>query len=248
MNNFAQQVIVTSIAIILLSACSKAFPKKVNPENLLNVKEFAEKLILDDEFQLLLKSINTGTMQLNQLEIYNLNDINKIDSATKIEITHVVEKFKGDLVNFLINHESFVRQNHIDRIKILEFIKDSILSTSYLEDKSHISMQQISANNLLLNNSTLSNQQKFKTLDAKLRNKSSEITSKVIISCAIGTMIGAIGYYQSAIDDIAYIMTQGFTGATLFSLAFDIVKNATPWWKAAAILVSFGACVLPSIE
>jgi hypothetical protein len=26
------------------------------------------------------------------------------------------------------------------------------------------------------------------------------------------------------------------------------VKNASPWWKAAAILVSFGACVLPSIE
>jgi hypothetical protein len=48
MKNFAQKIIVTSIAIILLSACSKAFPKKVNPENLLNVKEFAEKLILDD--------------------------------------------------------------------------------------------------------------------------------------------------------------------------------------------------------
>jgi hypothetical protein len=109
-------------------------------------------------------------------------------------------------------------------------------------------MQLISVNDLLLNNSTLSNQQKFKILDAEFRNKSSEITSKVIISCAIATLIGAIGYYQSAIDDIAYIMTQGFTGVTLFSLAFDIVKNATPWWKAAAILVSFGACILPSIE
>ena len=248
MKNFAQQIIVTSILIILLSACSKALPKKVNPENLLNVKEFAEKLIFDDEFQLLLKSINAGTMQLNQLGIYNLNDINKIDSATKVEITHIDEKFKGDLVNFLINHESFVRQNHIDRIKILEFIKDSILSTSYLEDKSHISMQLISANNLLLNNSTLSNQQKFKTLDAEFRNKSSKITSNVVIGCAIGTLISAIGNYQSAIDDIAYIMTQGFTGAALFSLAFDIVKNASPWWKAAAILVSFGACVLPYIE
>ena len=248
MKNFAQKIIVTSIAIILLSACSKAFPKKVNPENLLNVKEFAEKLILDDEFQLLLKSINTGTDQLNQLGIYNTNDINKIDSATKVEIKHVDEKFKSDLVNFLINHESFVRQSHIDRIKILEFIKDSILSTSYLEDKSYISMQLISANDILLNNSTLSNQQKFKTLDAEFRNKSSKITSNVVIGCAIGTLISAIGNYQSAIDDIAYIMTQGFTGAALFSLAFDIVKNASPWWKAAAILVSFGACVLPSIE
>jgi hypothetical protein len=248
MKNFAQQIIVTSIAIILLSACSKASPKEVNPENQLKVKEFAEKLILDDEFQLLLKSINTGTMQLNQLGLYNLNGINKIDSATKIEITHIDEKFEGDLVNFLINHKSFVGQSHIDRIKILEFIKDSILSISYLEEKSNISMQLISANDSLLNNSTCSNQQKFKTLDAEFRNKSSKITSNVLIGCAISILISAIGYYQSAIDDIAYIMTQGFTGTALFSLAFDIIKNASPWWKAAAILVSFGACVLPSIE
>ena len=248
MKNFAHQIIVTSIAIILLSACSKASPKEVNPENQLKVKEFAEKLILDDEFQLLLKSINTGTMQLNQLGLYNLNGINKIDSATKIEITHIDEKFEGDLVNFLINHKSFVGQSHIDRIKILEFIKDSILSISYLEEKSNISMQLISANDSLLNNSTCSNQQKFKTLDAEFRNKSSKITSNVLIGCAISILISAIGYYQSAIDDIAYIMTQGFTGTALFSLAFDIIKNASPWWKAAAILVSFGACVLPSIE
>ena len=248
MKNFAHQIIVTSIAIILLSACSKASPKEVNPENQLKVKEFAEKLILDDEFQLLLKSINTGTMQLNQLGLYNLNGINKIDSATKIEITHIDEKFEGDLVNFLINHKSFVGQSHIDRIKILEFIKDSILSISYLEEKSNISMQLISANDSLLNNSTCSNQQKFKTLDAEFRNKSSKITSNVLIGCAISILISAIGYYQSAIDDIAYIMTQGFTGTALFSLEFDIIKNASPWWKAAAILVSFGACVLPSIE
>ena len=175
MKSFAQQIIVTSIAIIVLSACSKSFPKKINVVNQLNVKEFAEKLILDDEFQLLLKSINTGTDQLNQLGIYNTNDINKIDSATKVEIKHVDEKFKSDLVNFLINHESFVRQSHLDRIKILEFIKDSILSTSYLEDKSYISMQLISANDILLNNSTLSNQQKFKTLDAVLALKTSDI-------------------------------------------------------------------------
>ena len=58
MKSFAQQIIVTSIAIIVLSACSKSFPKKINVVNQLNVKEFAEKLILDDEFQLLLKSIN----------------------------------------------------------------------------------------------------------------------------------------------------------------------------------------------
>jgi hypothetical protein len=35
----------------------------------------------------------------------------------------------------------------------------------------------------------------------------------------------------------------GYVGSSL-----KIYKNASPWWKAAAILVSFGACVLPSIE
>jgi hypothetical protein len=146
-----------------------------------------------------------------------------------------------------VNHKTVVFDG-LNATSTVRFIKDSILSISYLEEKSNISMQLISANDSLLNNSTCSNQQKFKTLDAEFRNKSSKITSNVLIGCAISILISAIGYYQSAIDDIAYIMTQGFTGTALFSLAFDIIKNASPWWKAAAILVSFGACVLPSIE
>ena len=50
------------------------------------------------------------------------------------------------------------------------------------------------------------------------------------------------------IEDVAYLITQGFSGTALINSAIDLIKNASPWWKVASIIIGFGGCLATSIE
>jgi hypothetical protein len=72
---------------------------------------------------------------------------------------------------------------------------------------------------------------------------SARITANELIGCALGALGSALGSYGDAIDDIRYIITQGWSGSALISAAASIIKNASPWWKVASVAIGFGACL-----
>jgi hypothetical protein len=74
------------------------------------------------------------------------------------------------------------------------------------------------------------------------------LTTNYVIGCALAAIGGALLSYGDAINDIQYIITQGFTGVALLNAALDILKNASPWWKVAGIALGFGGCLLTAVD
>jgi len=237
-----------TIPIIYLSACSKHLEKNDISSPNTNIKESAEELMIDDTFISLVKTFSIETAHLNDLGINNYKDYNQIDSINKAKIIDINNSLSNGLIYFLLQHENFVNQSKIDKMKILQFIKDSISSESYRNKHIEQSSKLMLLNNTILNSTELASTGNLKTLEIKLRNNSNQVSATVVIGCAIGSLMNFVEGYQSVIKDIAYIITQGFTGMALFNMSVDIIKNASPWWKVASILISFGACILPSID
>lgn len=70
------------------------------------------------------------------------------------------------------------------------------------------------------------------------------ITTAGVVGCAIGVLSSALSSYGDAIDDIRYLVTQGFSGGALISAATSIIRHASPWWKVFSIAIGFVGCIV----
>lgn len=236
------------IAVFALFSCQK----NVNEDNLLDanksIASSAEKLMQDDYFNELVKSYTLVSEEVGNLNINDFTNYASIDTNSKIQLTRIHASLSSSFANFFVNNPGFIQETKEKRFLILKYIQDSISSESYRLGHPTIVNKLVSTDNSIVKVLNAQPVKAIKTFGTELRIKSNKVSINLVLGCAIGSLMSGLSSYENAIQDIVYLVTQGITGSALFSMAFDVVKNASPWWKVASILVTFGSCVLPSIE
>jgi hypothetical protein len=159
------------------------------------------------------------------------------------------QEFLNSIANFASTNPNFFMLSLKNRESVFEYMQKYISNFMIRDFEMGLNVPFYTINNklvILLKNES----------GIKVHSNSSEIfekrqlklTTNYIIGCALAAIGGALLSYGDAINDIQFIITQGWTGIALANAAIDILKNASPWWKVAGIALGFGGCLLTAID
>ena len=247
LTNKIKLIFSTVIAIVILFAysCNKQ-NSATNINNNLDVATYAKGLMTDTNFVNLLTNfaLNSSSMQK---QVYYDNTqkggVGTYNEAKAIEANNMITKC---IATYSSQNVGFFMLTSTNRDKILLFIADSINSASFRSSNQQLVSKLLSANSYLANNlnsSIFITKSTNSIVSNSMVVKDEQLSSQLLIGCAATALLGALGSYGDAINDIKYIITQGWSGAALVDAAISIIGNASPWWKVASIVLTFGACV-----
>ena len=232
---------------ILFFQCTKVENISSKKYTKVNLDEYAQSLMVDSSF---IKYVRDFT-----ISVYSLRDNVEYDkkSPRGFKITNVIlfEKSRIDLVrsvtNFIVDNSLFSTLTLDERIEVINKIRICITSEEFRIRNPHVVTPLLNLNNEL-QDVLLANRNSIINLNSNLFSSNTlvevnSITNREFLGCALGALMGAIGSYGDAFDDISYLITQGWSGAALFNAGLSIIKNASPWWKVASVVGGFAACL-----
>lgn len=227
------------LCLVLAFSCTKVNSTHHQDINIgLNVELYANSLMSDSNFLHFLENSSEALIKFN-------HDA----SSNKLfaQIHH--QEFLNSIANFASTNPNFFMLSLKNRESVFEYMQKYISNFMIRDFEMGLNVPFYTINNklvILLKNES----------GIKVHSNSSEIfekrqlrlTTNYIIGCALAAIGGALLSYGDAINDIQFIITQGWTGIALANAAIDILKNASPWWKVAGIALGFGGCLLTAID
>jgi hypothetical protein len=207
---------------VVFNACTKnsASVPEARPVN--TIQSTAESILSDTLFTNLVAAFITESTLLH-------NDSN---NTTLIEQSN--NRLAEQIVYFMVNQKDLNKLNTLERNKVLKFIVDSTKSENYILSNPTILNNLNSLKLMVRNNNTASNSGSI---------KSDKLSTGEVIDCFISTAVNALGFYGDAIDEISHLLKSGSSTGVLIQAGFSILRNASPWWKVAAIAFQFSNCL-----
>jgi hypothetical protein len=213
----------------LLAACSKESTTAVTNlavnNKLVNIESIADNILTDSLFVNLVRNFDSEAKKVQTL---------KLDSQLVINSNELLMK---SMLTFFTNQKDYKNLNSVNKLKVLNYISESVKSKTYLEqhpDIISLYKKDLIANleNRIFSNSMISE-----------NKKTMRISDEEIIDCAIQTALAALSGYGEALDDIGILLRGGLNGTLLINMGMDILKKASPWWKVATIVLTFTLCI-----
>ncbi len=213
----------------LLAACSKESTTAVTNlavnNKLVNIESIADNILTDSLFVNLVRNFDSEAKKVQTL---------KLDSQLVINSNELLMK---SMLTFFTNQKDYKNLNSVNKLKVLNYISESVKSKTYLEqhpDIISLYKKDLIANleNRIFSNSMISE-----------NKKTMRISDEEIIDCAIQTALAALSGYGEALDDIGTLLRGGLNGTLLINMGMDILKKASPWWKVATIVLTFTLCI-----
>jgi hypothetical protein len=213
----------------LLAACSKesttAETDLALNNKVVNIESIADNILTDSLFVNLVRDFDSEAKKVQSL---------KLDSQLVINSNELLMK---SMLTFFTNQRDYKNLNSVNKLKVLNYISESVKSKTYLEqhpDIISLYKKNLSANleNRIFSNSMISE-----------NKKTMRISDEEIIDCAIQTALAALSGYGEALDDIGILLRGGLNGTLLINMGMDILKKASPWWKVATIVLTFTLCI-----
>lgn len=213
----------------LLTACSKEStlvePNLANGNTAVTIESIADNILTDSLFVNLVRDFDNEAKKVQTL---------KLDSQLVINSNELLMK---SMLTFFTNQKDYKNLNSVNKLKVLNYISESVKSKTYLEqhpDIISLYKKDLIANleNRIFSNSMISE-----------NKKTMRISDEEIIDCAIQTALAALSGYGEALDDIGILLRGGLNGTLLINMGMDILKKASPWWKVATIVLTFTLCI-----
>lgn len=200
------------------------------------VSYYSKVFLMDTSFYRFLTTISKNSLE-------QAKKVKGYDTATRISMIDSNSVYQAAAENltslyFLeTNHPQFSQLSLSEKTTILNNLADSLSSTTFRNQN---------PNNPLI-------QYEFITIPALIEYDSiaiaqrfafSNISSGEFWGCTLALGIGALGEYGGILNDLKWLIQNGSNswGAVL-NLAWDLVKNAVPWWKVARLALGYAACL-----
>ncbi len=227
------------LCLLLTFSCAKINPSPTKDINIgFNVELYSSSLMADSNFQLFLESTSTALIKSNL-----------ITSRNNISAKIHQQEFLSAIAKFASTNSSFFMLNLTNRASVFKYLQNYISNFMILDFEMGLDVPLHSINNKLVLLLTKESVIKIASNNSEMFEiKQLTLTTNYVIGCALAAIGGALLSYGDAINDIQYIITQGFTGVALLNAALDILKNASPWWKVAGIALGFGGCLLTAVD
>jgi hypothetical protein len=223
----------------LIFSCKKVNSTHHQDVNIgFNVELYSNSLMSDSNFFNFLE--NTSIALIKFKLVVSTSEISA-------QIHHT--EFLNSIANFASTNPSFFMLNIKNRESVFEYLQMYISNFMIRDFEMGLNLPLYTINNKL--RILFKNETRIKVYSSNseiFEKRSLKLTTNYIIGCALAAIGGALLSYGDAINDIQFIITQGWTGIALANAAIDILKNASPWWKVAGIALGFGGCLLTAID
>ena len=220
---FVSFLLLTGIAL-LFNACTKNNINTPETSPVNHIQTAAVSILSDSLFTNLVS------------DFINESILVKENSGDTAIIALSNERLAIRIIQFATSQKEFSQLNSLDRYKVLHYIADSTKSKTYLLNNPDI---QTNINNIRI----MSNTSAYKSNGLSGHPVILKLTNEEIINCFIDTTINALGYYGEALSEIISLSRGGTTGGLLVKMGYDILKNASPWWKIGSIVLQFSNCL-----
>lgn len=234
---FLKIFISTIFTIVIIHSCSKENSVIVKIDN--PIQFYSNKFLTDTTFLKFITTISKNNLTiaktLKRKESTTPNDGNNtfdsssvyISSAENLTATYFLDEQYPDFVNLSIS----------DKTTIFKIIGDSLSSVSYRNNNPQNAFIQYELLTipLLIEDDSLAIQAKF-SFD--------HISSTEFWTCTFAAGISVLSNYGSILGDLKWLIQNGSKSwGAVFSLAFDLVKNACPWYKITAMAFGYASCL-----
>lgn len=222
-------IVITLFLFILLifNSCSKSLEVNQISQNVARSK-IVDKIVADSNFyQLLYVYISESQMILK-------------DTNNTIVIKNGNAAMNVALTNFLVHNQDFVFTSQNERLIILKAVCDSFKTNGLFIQKPNNQFKK-----LIEKLNTTNNNNKILRTYSNASNKKvvQKINAEDLIECAVSALIAGIGNYGEIYNDVRSIFRSGVSIGLAIDLTLDLIKNASPWWKVASIVLTFGSCL-----
>jgi hypothetical protein len=213
--------------LLIFNSCSKSIEVNQISQNVVRTK-IIDKIVTDSNFYELLYVYITKS-QMIMKDTNNTYIIENGNAAMNVALT-----------NFLVHNRDFVFTSQNERLIILKSVCDSFKSNAPFLQKPNNQIKE-----LIEKLNTTNNNNKILRTYSNASNKKvvQKINTEDIIECAAGALIGGIGNYGEIYNDVRSIFRSGVSLGLAIDLTLDLIKNASPWWKVASIVLTFGSCL-----
>jgi hypothetical protein len=205
----------------VFNACSKnnVYAPEIRPTN--NIQTTAAAILADTLFTNLVGSF------------INESNILHKDSTNLSLIEQSNNRIAERIVYFMATQKDFKKLNSLDRNKVLQFISDSSKSENYLLSNPAV-LNNLNSLKIMVRSNHISNNSGI---------KADKLSTGEVVDCFISTAVNALGFYGDAIGEITNLFDNGASAGAIIQAGFTILKNASPWWKVAAIVFQFSNCL-----
>ncbi len=213
--------------LLIFNSCSKSIEVNQITKNIARTK-IVDKIVADSNFYELLYVYITESQMILK------------DTNNTIVIQNGNAAMNVALTNFIVNNPDFVFTSQNERLIILKSVCDSFKSNALFLQKPNNQFKV-----LIEKLNTINNNNKILRTYSNASNKKvvQKINAEDIIECAAGALIGGIGNYGEIYNDVRSIFRSGVSMGLAIDLTLDLIKNASPWWKVASIVLTFGSCL-----
>ncbi len=245
--------IVLSFGLLLFLGCRKSYSPSVEDINTnLNVESYSKSLMSDTNFSKFVNDFSTALINLRGISAF---DNSSPTGGVSVSDVSLAESYKKDISKsiaiFASKNPRFFYLSKENREAVFAYIESNVTNSDFQNNNREIVTPLLLVNDKLVDriyNSRNSNISVNSLNSRSGKQTVNKLTTNYVIGCALAAIGGALLSYGDAINDIKYVMTQGFTGMALVNMAIDILGAASPWWKVAGIALGFGGCLLTAID
>ena len=227
-----------SAALIFFQSCSKNELKKGQVEKTINdpISYYSSKFLTDEVFIKFATTTISNNLKINR--ILKSGAINKITTLDSIAVYNAAAE--NVTAEFILSetHPTFVSLSEPVRNQILSNVRDSLTSVSF--------RQTNPTNALIVYELSLIPQLYEMDSIAVARFDYNNISSSEFWNCAIISLGTGLLSYGDVLGQVGSLFRAGgsiLRWSDVFSIAYTVVKNSTPWWKVAGLALEFGGCL-----
>lgn len=223
-------------ALLIFVSCRKN-EANIKPAIQDPVSYYSKTFLTDTTFFKWATSVISGNLKINAgVKDSKANQrINSVDS-------NVVYRNASEI----LTNEYFLEENYPDffalapeqQQQIFNNIRDTLTSQAYRDANPSNPF-------IVYEKATIPVLQDVDSVAVIARFAVGNISSGEFWSCATTTLGAALLSYGDLFADLRRLARNGgaLTWGTVFDIAYDMVKNASPWWKEIGLALTFGGCL-----
>lgn len=245
------RLFVFSFGLILFLSCRKSTSAVEDFNTNLNVESYSKQLMSDTNFSKFVNDFSTALLNLKSISVNNYSSSNTGVSVIDQSLAETYKKeIEKSIAIFASQNSKFFYLTKVNREAVFSYIESNVTNSDYQKNNRNTVTPLLIVNDQLVDkmyNSSALSQTKISLNSGNIKQVN-KLSTRYVIGCALATLGSALSSYGDALDDIKYVMRQGFTGIALINMAVDILAGASPWWKVASIAIGFGACLYTGMD
>jgi hypothetical protein len=203
------------------------------------VKYYSSLFLTDTSFYKFMTTMSKNNLKMAKIfKAKNYSDVQARYTPSDSNNVYVSAAENVTTLYFLEkDHPDFAELSLNDQAAILNNVGDSLTSVAFRTTNPQNPLIQYE-------NATIPSLIDVDSIAVQQRFSFDHISSGEFWTCTIGVGVAALSNYGSVLKDLKWLIQNGANSwGAVFDLAYDLIKNACPWWKVAAMAIGYATCL-----